>query len=276
MKDILAKPFLRWAGGKNWLVKQLCNYLPTSGFNDYHEPFIGGASVFFSLKPKKAYLSDLNGELIETYQQIRDNVENVIEVLRAFENTEEYYYKIRETTFTEAESRAARFIYLNQTSFNGIYRVNLKGVYNVPYGYRSKDFCDKKLLRQASEVLKHSTLFNGDFYETIKNVKPNDLVFLDPPYTVTHNNNGFIKYNKNLFDLDSQLRLSKYLDEINSIGASYILTNAAHQDIIAIFQKDNNTIKTVDRVSLVGGKNAQRGRYAELIITNIPSIGQLN
>jgi len=264
-----AKPFLRWAGGKSWLIKHLYQYLPTNGFNDYHEPFLGGASIFFHLKPTKAFLSDLNKDLIETYIEVRDNIDEVIEQLSLFENTKEFYYSVRHENYDSKAKKAAQFIYLNQTSFNGIYRVNLQGVYNVPFGYRTKNFFEPDVLRNASMGLANAELSHSDFTKSIDNIKENDLVFLDPPYTVTHNNNGFIKYNKNLFDLGSQHALSSYIDKIKEIGAYYILTNAAHHQIEEIFKKENDKILHLDRASLIGGKNAKRGNYAELVITNI-------
>ena len=266
---VKAKPFLRWAGGKTWLIKHISEYLPKGGYNNYHEPFLGGASIFFHLLPNNAFLSDLNKDLIETYIEIKDNVENVISELSHFENTEEYYYTVRNQNFRSKAKKAAQFIYLNQTSFNGIYRVNLKGIYNVPFGYRTKDFFQPDVLRVASKALSNVVFNYGDFAESIKNIKKNDLIFLDPPYTVTHNHNGFIKYNKHLFDIESQFALSEYIDKIKALGAYYILTNAAHHKIEEIFTKDNDRILHLDRVSLIGGTNAKRGNYAELVITNI-------
>lgn len=263
------KPFLRWAGGKSWLIKYLSNFLPSTGYNNYHEPFLGGASTFFHLKPKKAFLSDLNEELINTYEQVRGNVEEVINVLNTFENSEASYYEIRSKKFTSNIKKAARFIYLNQTSFNGLYRVNLNGQYNVPFGHRSNLVIDNDNLRNVSYALKNVELKQCDFNNTLSNIKRNDLVFLDPPYTVTHNNNGFIKYNKKLFDLQSQYSLSSYIDKLKEKGAYYILTNAAHEEIKKIFIKEGDQIFELNRASLIGGKNAKRGNFTELIITNI-------
>lgn len=263
------KPFLRWAGGKTWLIKHLSTILTEYRFNGYHEPFLGGAAIFFHLKPKNAHLSDLNQDLIDCYLQVRDNAEKVIHELKGFENTEKFYYDIRSRVFEDKVLNAAKFIYLNQTSFNGIYRVNLKGVYNVPFGYRTKDFYDSKNLLAVSQSLKTIDIYQSDFGNTIDKVEEGDLVFLDPPYTVTHNNNGFIKYNKKLFDLDSQHLLSRYIDKIRERGAFYILTNAAHQDVKNIFTKEGDNMFEINRASLIGGKNAKRGNYAELIITNI-------
>lgn len=261
------KPFLRWAGGKSWLIKHLSN-IKITDFSNYHEPFLGGASTYFYLSPpKKSFLSDLNEDLIETYIQVRDNAKEVIKRLKTFENSAEYYYEIRSTNFNNAIDKAARFIYLNQTSYNGIYRVNLKGVYNVPFGYRTKDYINENSIMSAQEALSNATIKHGDFYDIIDNVFPGDLVFLDPPYTVSHNLNGFIKYNEKIFSLDDQIRLAKLIDEIKQKGAFYILTNAAHKTIEKIFDKGDRKL-ILNRASLIGGLKSTRGQTSEFIFTN--------
>ena len=262
------RPILRWAGGKNWLVKHLNSVLATS-YNNYHEPFLGGAAIFLSLNPsKEAFLSDLNKELIETYIEVKEHPDQIIEILKSYKNDEEFYYRIRESIIYDKVELAAKFIYLNQTSFNGIYRVNLKGEYNVPFGYRTKNFLEPENLIQVSSRLKNSTLFHGDFDECVINIKKKDLVFLDPPYTVSHNNNGFIKYNQKIFSLDDQIRLSYLIDKIKSKGAYYILTNAAHKTIIEIFEK-GDTLVELKRASLIGGTKAKRGQTTEYLFTNV-------
>ncbi|MGK7390812.1 MAG: DNA adenine methylase [Candidatus Cyclobacteriaceae bacterium M2_1C_046] len=263
------KPFLRWAGGKNWLVKKLNNLGPAQ-FNNYHEPFLGGGSFYFNLDTnnKECFLSDINESLINTYLQIRDNVEAVIELLATYENTEEFYYRIRSQLISEPIERAAQFIYLNQTSFNGIYRVNLKGIYNVPYGRRNKDFIQADTLRTASIKLEGVSLNTGEFDHGMRLVRTGDLVFLDPPYTITHNNNGFIRYNENLFSKADQHRLANFIEEIINIGAFYILTNAAHKIIGEIFHFNQPMV--LSRASLIGGKFAARGNYEEYLFTNLP------
>ncbi|MDN3582007.1 DNA adenine methylase [Mucilaginibacter flavus] len=275
MKDLnlnkieYARPFLRWAGGKTWLIKHL-RKVKKLDFNNYHEPFLGGASTYFYLSPNgHSFLSDLNTDLVETYQTIKDEVNGVIERLRTFKNEEKYYYDIRETIFENKLDRAAKFIYLNQTSFNGIYRVNLKGKYNVPYGFREKDYyVDVETLKMASLALINTTIFQGDFYSVMTNINAGDLVFLDPPYTVSHNNNGFIKYNEKIFSLEDQFRLSNMISEIKAIGAYYILSNAAHKTIKDIFEK-GDTRHELKRGNAIGGNRATRGQTEEYIFTNI-------
>jgi len=264
-------PFLRWAGGKKWLTRQLDAIVSKPNFNSYHEPFLGGASLFFSINQRhKSFLSDLNKELIDTYITLRDFPEELIRELSTYKNEELFYYQIRSIKSIDPIKQAARFIYLNQTSYNGIFRVNLKGEYNVPYGFRTKNFFDPALLREVSVRLYDCQIFYGDFADTLDNVSEGDLVYLDPPYTVSHNNNGFIKYNQKLFSIEDQVRLSKYIDSLKDKGAYYILSNACHPKIHEIFDK-NDTILELKRASLIGGKNASRGKISEFLFTNINS-----
>lgn len=272
LTEVEPKPFLRWAGGKNWLIKHVKESLGDFAFKNYHEPFLGGASLFLFLRPQSnSYLSDLNSELIETYSVVRDHVERLISEMEKYRNNEKFYYSIREVKTQSKIKNAAKFIYLNQTSFNGIYRVNLDGVYNVPYGFRSKEFLDADNLRAVSQTLKNVKLTVNDFASSIKKVKKGDLVFLDPPYTVSHNNNGFIKYNQKLFSLEDQYRLAESIEIIKNRGAYYILTNAAHKKIAEIFGPIDKK-KELTRASLIGGSKAQRGHISEYLFTNIPRL----
>ncbi len=265
----IAKPFLRWAGGKTWLLKHVNDLFPGLKFKNYHEPFLGGAALFFFLQPyNTSFLSDLNEELIDTYLTLKEDVELVIKELKKFKNSPDDYYKVRGEYYRSKYKRAAQFIYLNQTSFNGIYRVNLNGDYNVPYGFRKVDFFKPDNLRKVGMLLQNSTIELGDFEIVKKNIRSKDLVYLDPPYTVTHNNNGFIKYNQKLFSLEDQYRLSKLVDHIKKKGAFYILSNAAHKTVEEIFDKSDKKY-FLNRASLVGGNNAKRGHYEEVVFTNL-------
>lgn len=265
----IAKPFLRWTGSKSWLVKNgLKDFLPET-YNNYHECFLGGGSVFFALNPQKdVYLYDSNKELIETYIEIRDNLELVIKALKKLKNTEEDYYRIRKINFRTPHTRAARFIYLNRCSFNGIYRVNSKGGYNVPYGKRTNvDIITEDNLRAVNTALKKTCINAIDFKLTLDKIKKNDLVFIDPPYTVAHENNGFIEYNQKLFSWENQLELRDYIKAIHKKGAYFILTNASHNSILELYKGIGKTVKR-SRYSQVGGRNKTRGMYNELIICN--------
>ena len=263
-------PFLRWAGGKRWLIPQILDLFDSEPPVRYHEPFLGGGSVFFALNViDTAYLSDLNTDLIEVYRQVRDNPVGVAERLSVYENTSEDYYAARADYPAEPVQRAARFVYLNHTSFNGIFRVNLKGEYNVPFGNRqSMNMPDEAWLRRASTRLQGVELNSADFERALGDVQEGDLVFLDPPYTVAHNNTGFVKYNQHLFSFEDQKRLATEIKRVSELGAKFILTNAAHSSIEKLFSPLGRKL-TVSRRNAIGGREASRGRADEYLFTNI-------
>ena len=270
----IAEPFVRWAGGKTWLLSHLPKIIGKLPIEHYHEPFLGGGAVFFSLShTKKAYLSDANVQLINTYIHVRDNPEKLIELFKEMPNSESDYYRIRkEFTSENTVENAARFLYLNQMSYNGLYRVNRAGQYNVPYGFREKLVYDTGKILKASQKLQNARICAGDFEVNKYRIKPNDLVFLDPPYTVSHNNNGFIAYNQQLFSLEDQRRLKRFIEFIKRKGAYYILTNAAHDAIKEIFLTATDRLVELQRPSLIGGKKATRATISEYIFTNIPEV----
>jgi len=263
-------PFLRWAGGKRWLVPQVRELLANTPVVRYHEPFVGGGSVFFSLEPTgPAYLSDLNTDLIEVYRQVRDAPSELAGRLSQYQNTSEAYYAARASRPSDPIERAARFIFLNHTSYNGIFRVNLKGEYNVPFGNRkSTNIPDERWLTKAAGLLHGAEINGGDFERALGEVVEGDLVFLDPPYTVAHNNNGFVKYNQHLFSFADQERLAVAIKDLSTRGAHFILTNAAHISIERLFSPLGRRL-TVSRRNSVGGKEASRGQAEEYVFTNI-------
>lgn len=259
--------FLRWAGGKKWLTQRIKDSLNISSFSSYHEPFVGGGAMLFYLHPAKAYISDSNEQLISTYKAVRDNIEAVITSIMQYGIGEDSYYYVRGMAPSDPIEKAAQFIYLNQMSFNGIYRVNSAGHYNVPWGKRLNYHFDYDNLRNVSKYLSCVIIQSMDFGECIKNVRKNALVFLDPPYTHSKIENGFIQYNQKTFTLEDQQRLSEMIDKIKFKGAYYILTNADHEVIRSVFDKGDRVIP-ITRSSGIGGKNAQRGQYEECIFTN--------
>jgi DNA adenine methylase len=265
----LEKSILRWAGGKTWLAKQLETFLPKT-FVNYHEPFLGGGSVFFNLKLEhKSFLSDSNSDLINAHLQLRDNPEGVLRVLERFENTPSGYYRVRGMTCTSATEKAARFIFLNRTCFNGLYRVNRQGEFNVPYGFKSyRQLFEPDRFRRLSKLLKFATLWCGDFEDSLINIGEGDLVFLDPPYTVSHIKNGFVKYNEKLFSWEDQERLASFIRKICSRGAYYILTNAKHKSVRDLFGRIDSPV-TVCRSSVIGGRGAVRGKTEEYVFSNV-------
>ena len=270
LKEERIKPFLRWAGGKSWFIDQLESLIEGQNFTNYYEPFLGGGSVFFSLAVTDAEvtLSDANIELIDTYIAIRDDVEKVVRHFSSYENTSDFYYELRAKDPVDPFERAARFIYLNHTSYNGLYRVNRQGQYNVPYGKRKSDTIDIDEIRKASQALKGANLVAGDFENRGDVIQNGTLVFLDPPYTVSHNDNGFVQYNQRIFSIEDQRRLAGYIQFIMDQGAYFILTNAAHDAIREIFANCGRSM-LVERQSLIGGRDARRGLTNELVFTNI-------
>lgn len=274
-KNKLIHPFLRWTGSKRWFIKDhIEGYVPEK-FNNYYEPFLGSASVFFYIRSKAAelersfFLSDSNSELINAYTQLRDYPDLVIDQLKKLKNSEKEYYVIRNLKPRSPEKQAARFIYLNRTSFNGIYRVNSSGEYNVPYGHRQKvDVVTEQILLGISNVLQGVNINCANFDESLKSVNENDLVFLDPPYTVAHENNGFIEYNQRLFSWEDQEKLKRQIDIIIEKKAFFILTNASHFSITELY-KGIGSITKLSRQGKVGGRNKTRGLFNELVIHNI-------
>lgn len=270
LKNLDPKPFLRWAGGKRWFIKYLKS-ISNLEVRNYFEPFLGGASVFFSMKSfQNAYLSDLNYELIETYESIRDSPLEVISILKTLKNTQEEYYRIRSGRYEDKIQRAVQFIYLNQTSFNGIYRVNQKGEFNVPFGNRKKkDLVEELNLISVSKKLQNVNLSCRDFEDLLPSINEGDFLFLDPPYTVAHENNGFIQYNQKIFSLEDQYRLANFLKSVIDKKANFVLTNAKHDAILEIY-KDIGEPISLTRSSTVGGTGARRGKqgFNEYIYSN--------
>lgn len=259
-------PFLKWAGGKRWISKRIVE-LVGAVEGKYIEPFLGSGAVFFSLRPQQAILSDINFELINTYRAIKSDPEKVLILLNDHQHhhSKDYYYKMREYKSSCDFKMAARFIYLNRTCWNGLYRVNRKGEFNVPIGTKSNVMMVTDDWGALSDLLKSSELICGDFEEAIEQAQKGDLVFADPPYTVKHNLNGFIKYNDALFSWRDQVRLRDSLLRAKQRGVRVIITNANHSSIRELYEK-NFCLEAITRASVLAGSSAHRGRYEELLI----------
>lgn len=265
---VAIKPFLKWAGGKRWLVAQHLSIFPSS-YNRYIEPFLGSGAVFFSLRPKKAILSDTNKDLINTYSAIKADWRKVLSTLKKHHKNhcKEYYYQIRSSKPKPESSQAARLIYLNRTCWNGLYRVNLKGEFNVPIGTKTDVIMETDDFAKVSELLKNAILVNSDFEYVVNQANAGDLLFIDPPYTVRHYQNGFIKYNEKLFSWNDQERLSECLKRAKKRGASIVLTNASHRSIRKLYE-DSFILETVKRSSIIAADPSNRKQSKELIIRN--------
>ncbi len=264
----ITKPFVKWAGGKRWIIKNLNSIIPPK-FNNYHEPFLGGGAVYFHLQPKhNSFLSDINEDLINTYEQIKVNPYDVLKLIDSFKNNESEYYTLRSIESDDNLFNAARFIFINKVCYNGIYRVNSQGKFNVPYGHNEEvNIYDEDSIIANSNILKNTNIQAIDFEDSLEYINQNDLVFLDPPYTVAHRNNGFIAYNQKIFSWEDQERLADCIDKIKSKNAYYILTNAAHISIDKLFSKLGKKIE-INRASTITSKIKSRKEISEYIFTN--------
>lgn len=261
-------PFLKWAGSKRFLLKYIVGALPQN-FNTYREPFLGGGSVFFYLKPESAVLSDTNKDLINTYNAIRDNANSVFNYISPLKPNKTTYYKIRGQRSKGKYKRAAEFIYINKTCWNGLYRVNSKGIFNVPYGSPKNNYiADIDNLKECSKLLNKETveLRVCDFEEALVGAKQGDLVYLDPPYVTGHSNNGFVEYNEKIFSWSDQLRLAKAAIQLASIGAYVIVSNANHNQVLELY-KGFKKIQ-IDRNSTLAGDISKRGKVSEVLLVS--------
>ena len=263
-----AKPILKWAGGKTQMLGDLLPKVPHS-YGRYIEPFFGGGAMFFALEPENAIISDSNPELINMYRQVANDVENVIEYLQQYENTSEMFYGVRSLEWTalpKAEA-AARTIFLNRTCFNGLYRVNKQGKFNVPYGkYKNPKICDEENLRAASKVLKNAEILCGDYLLILEHyAQPGDFVFLDPPYLPISEYSDFKRYTKEQFYEEDHVELAKEVKRLQELGCHVILTNSNHPLVHELYADYKiEVIQTKRYISCNGSK-----RKGEDIIVDI-------
>lgn len=259
-------PFLKWAGGKRWLADGYGDLFPRT-FHRYIEPFLGGGSIYFWLRPKNALLSDSNFDLISTYRAIRDNWRAIEKILARHHanHCSTYYYGERSRRRISAAEKAAQFIYLNRTCWNGLYRVNLKGDFNVPIGTKSAVLMDADNFCGVARLLKGARLEWRDFEDTIFEAGSGDFLYVDPPYTVNHNYNGFLKYNEKIFSWKDQMRLRDAVVAAINRGASVVVSNADHKSIRELYAGIGKHHK-VRRKSVISGSASGRGAVKELLV----------
>ena len=266
-----AKPFLKWAGGKSQLLPQYAPLFPKK-FNTYFEPFLGGGAVFFYLAPQKAILSDINKELISTYNVVKNGVEELILELKKHKqkNKEKYYYRIRDLDpdALSPVERAARLIYLNKTCYNGLYRVNSQGKFNVPFSsYKNPLICDEEGLRAASFALQSADFRVGDFEEITFNLaKPEDFIYLDPPYYPLSDTANFTGYIPEGFGKREQERLAGIYKKLDKLGCYLMLSNSDTPFIRELYR--GFLIETVEAGRAINSKAEGRGKITELVILN--------
>ncbi|BBD55096.1 DNA adenine methylase [Planktothrix agardhii] len=279
-KNPLVKPFLKWAGGKRQLLPEILKYLPKNiGKTTYFEPFLGGGALLFELQPKQAIVNDSNRELINCYRVIKDNVEELIEVLKVHKakNSKEYFDYLRErdrlkqyNKFSDIQ-KAARIIYLNKTCYNGLFRVNSKGQFNVPFGsYKNPNILDEAVLRGVNDYLnqKSVTFLNRDFAEAVKDAKKGDFVYFDPPYDPVSNTASFTGYDINGFNQNEQRRLKQVVDELTEKGCNVMLSNSATDFILDLYKDHKYTIETVSATRSINSNALKRGKINEVLVLN--------
>jgi DNA adenine methylase len=259
------RPFLRWAGSKRKLLRHLTPYIPARR-NRYFEPFVGGASMFFFLCPERATVSDSSKALIETYQAVRRDPEKVLKFLRPLRPDRETFDRIKRYRPTNEANRAAQFIFLNKACWNGLYRVNSNGIFNVPFGQPRTDFLidEENFLLCAQQLRRRSISVKcQDFQAIAPDVSEGDFVFLDPPYVTSHNMNGFVDWNECLFSWKDQIRLAKMANQLVAKKANVLITNAAHADVTALYKRFG--VNRFERSSTLAGDTSRRGTTSEAI-----------
>ncbi len=265
-------PFLRWPGGKRWLTPLIEKRIRALSVKRYFEPFLGGGAFFFHFGFQGSVLTDINPELINVYIQVRDKAEELVDHLKVFEVDAECFYRLRRTCGGSELERAARFLFLNRTAFSGMYRLNRLGQFNVPYGGGARThhgLWTRGLLVKAAGILNGCLLESCDFEESLSRVGGEDLVYCDPTYTVTHNNNGFRRYNECNFTWRDQERLAVTCRRAAKAGATVVVSNAFHQEVAALYDDFEKIV--LERITNLCPKVPSRGKTREyLFVANLP------
>jgi DNA adenine methylase len=259
------RPFLKWAGSKRYLLKHLVDLIPRE-FGTYYEPFLGGGAMFFLLEPRVAHLSDSVSPLIDTFIAVRDNPRLVLKHLEALKPDPQTFYDLRAGKPRGRYMKAAQFLYLNKTAWNGLYRVNSRGEFNVPYGgSRTQNLVDQVNLFACANILKSTNvrLTCEGYASALAAVQPGDLVFLDPPYVTGHTGNGFIDYNECLFSWRDQLKLADIASDLDRMGAQVIVTNVPHPDVVALYRRFRS--RNMRRQSTIAASVGKRGNVQEVV-----------
>lgn len=267
--DPKPKPPVKWAGGKTQLLAQLKPLFPQNGFELYIEPFVGGGAVFFHLLPPRAVLIDNNAELINFYKVVRDNLEELLADLANHQNTPEYYYEMRALNPDQLDAvrRASRFLYLNKTGYNGLWRVNRKGQFNVPYGrYKNPNIRDEENLRRVSTALQKTKIIHGDFTLLLNYVTRKTFIYFDPPYHPISETANFTSYTPDSFTADDQRRLALLFFALDKKGCLLMLSNSDTPFIRELYK--NYDIQVVYARRAINCRGDRRGPIAELVIRN--------
>jgi DNA adenine methylase len=274
-KNLLLQPFLKWAGGKRQLLPELSRNIP-SGYKTYIEPFVGGGALLFSLQPQTAVINDINAELANVYEVVKNDAARLADKLREYVNDEDHYYSIRELDRKPEYNRlsplerAARIIYLNKTCYNGLFRVNSQGQFNVPFGnYKNPNFADETILCAAGNYLnKHDVKIHKEDFEKILNIyaKKDAFVYLDPPYDPVSSSASFTGYTLDGFSKAEQERLRKVCDTLDRKGCKFLLSNSATEFILNLY-KDYD-IQIVKASRHINSDAEKRGEIDEVLLKN--------
>ncbi|MGI6681430.1 MAG: DNA adenine methylase [Bdellovibrionota bacterium] len=266
------EPFVKWAGGKRVIIDKLKERVPKS-FDRYIEPLVGGGALFFALKPYISIIFDANEELINAYQVIKTNVDGLIDDLKKHKNTEEYFLYLRgldrEQNYKNLSNvkRASRLIFLNHTCYNGLYRVNLKNQFNVPYGhYKNPSIFSEENLRNVSDLLKGTIIICDDFSRVLEFAKKGDFIYFDPPYLPLNKTSSFTSYTKDKFDLETHIRLKEVCDELDKKEVNFMVSNSNTAEIHDLYKAYN--IEQIYSSRYIGSKGDSRGKIREIIIRN--------
>ncbi|MCI1946537.1 DNA adenine methylase [Clostridium luticellarii] len=274
VKNKLVQPFVKWVGGKRQLIKEMSKYIPEGNYK-YYEPFVGGGAIFFDLQPKNAIINDYNSELINTYNVIKNNVEELIGYLKTYPNDEEFYYEMRESDRKKEyenwpeTKKASRFIYLNKTCYNGLYRVNQAGYFNTPFGrYKNPNIVNDAVLKAVSEFLNGNNIVikSDDYKEVLKGIKKNSFVYLDPPYDPISHSSNFTGYTTGGFGKDQQIELKEVCDELNKNKIKFLLSNSNTEFIRNLY--DDYNIEIVNANRLINSAASKRGEVEEVLVRN--------
>ncbi len=271
----IPRPFLKWAGGKRQLLNDLLERLPLQ-FGNYHEPFVGGGALFFKLYREnkiqhQAFIADLNAELIDAYLAVRDCVHDVAALLSGYPHDQDFYYDLRaqDPWAMSLAHRAARMIYLNKTGYNGLYRVNRQGRFNVPFGrYKSPRYCDVENLNAVSLALQNANIRRASFETTLDRARPGDLVYFDPPYAPRSATANFTAYQAHGFRERDQLELRDLCVELTRRGVYVMLSNSATELIQTLYDRPKFTIHHVQAGRAINSNARRRGKLAEFVVTN--------
>ncbi len=261
------RPFLKWAGGKSKLVETIMARFPHS-FGDYFEPFLGGGAVFFGLGPERAVLADMNLELVTAYKALRDDLPRVMAALRKHRADRDHFYEVRakDASSMSPTARAARMIYLNRTCYNGLYRVNRSGSFNVPFGkYDNPTICDEENLRAVSHALQDAQIEHADVFTTVAKARAGDLVYFDPPYDPVSKTASFVSYTEKGFTSEDQERLAQTFASLAERGVHAVLSNSDTPFIRKLYK--GFRVETVHVRRAINSRADRRGPVAEVLVS---------